>query len=156
MTPRPTGGRPSKLTPERRKRIMDAIRAGSPKMHAAAAAGVSRETLRTWERRGEQPDAPAEYRAFLADLREAEAAGIVAMAATVTAAARSDWRAAAWLLERRAPDEYGRRDRIEHSGRVDSEQTVRVDPGDPEVQAKARELAELLAAKGRGVDPDRP
>lgn len=146
---RRAGGRPSKLTPERRKRLLDAIRAGAPKTHAAAAAGIDRETLRRWERRAEEPNAPAEYVAFAADLHACEAEAFVTLTATVRQAARTDWRAAAWLLERRAPDEYGRRDRVEHSGRIDSDTTVRVDALDPDVAAAARNLADTIAHRRR-------
>lgn len=149
MTARRTGGRPSKLDAQRRERLINAIRAGAPKVHAAAAAGIDRETLRRWERRSEEPGAPAEYVAFAADLRAAEAEAFVALTATVRTSARTDWRAAAWLLERRAPDEYGRRDRVEHSGRIDSEQTVKVDALSGPVADAARGLADAIAAAQR-------
>lgn len=47
----------------------------------------------------------------------------------VTRAAREDvrqWGAAAWLLERRFPERWGRRDQVEHTGRGGGPIEVRV------------------------------
>lgn len=56
------------------------------------------------------------------------------------------------LLAARRPAVYGDAVKVTHGGRVDGTTTVRVDPADPEVAAKARELAQLLAQRGRGAD----
>lgn len=53
------------------------------------------------------------------------------------------------LLTAKRPQVYGDRVAVTHAGKVDSTQTVKVDPGDPDVAKAARDLAALLAEKGR-------
>ena len=48
------GGRPTKLTPEVRQKICDAVRAGNYLDTAAEFGGVDRSTLHRWLRRGER------------------------------------------------------------------------------------------------------
>lgn len=96
--------RPSKLTPEREQRLLAAIRAGSTYRAAAAAAGISEDTLARWVKRSA---ANAEA------LTRAEGESEVALVAIIRAAAPHDWRAAAHLLERRWPDSWGRREKLD-------------------------------------------
>lgn len=96
--------RPTKRTPERETRLLNAIRAGNTRRAACAYAGISDETLANWGRRSLD---------FLDSLTCAEAESEVALVAIVRTAATTDWRAAAHLLERRWPETWGRRDRVD-------------------------------------------
>jgi hypothetical protein len=107
--------RPSSLTAERREAVERALAQGAPLTVAAASAGVSPRTVSRWLAEGEvvrrdlvavpEPEDPAAGGA-LAD----DAVGIErALVGAVLTAAKSDWRAATWLLERRWPTRYARR-----------------------------------------------
>jgi len=94
-------GRPTKYTPESAKKITDAIRLGSTYHLACLYAGVDDHSLIRWRHR--HPD-------FDAAVREAEGAGAIGWLAKIERAANDgEWTAAAWKLERRYPQEYGRR-----------------------------------------------
>lgn len=97
-------GRPSKLTDPVRERIMNTIRCGGSFRMAALAAGIGETTFQRWKSKGEAWDAPPEYRRFFEELKQAEAEGNAARVAIVMKAARTDWKAAGWLLERRLPE----------------------------------------------------
>jgi len=93
-------GRPTKFTSERRDIILDTLRRGASLAAAAAAAGVNPDTVLNWRRA---------RAAFALQVDQAMAEGALrALDAIWTAAESGDWRAAAWLLERRYPEEYGR------------------------------------------------
>jgi hypothetical protein len=105
--------RPSSLTAERREAIETALARGAPLSVAAAAAGVSARSVSTWLRQGRvarrslsavpEPDEPAS-----GGVPGDDEAIQRALVGAVLAAARVDWRAAAWLLERRWPERYRR------------------------------------------------
>lgn len=103
-------GRPTKYRREIVDAIIAAIEAGATYDLAAAAAGISTDTLGRW--RKEKP-------LFAELMREAEGKGAVKLLRVIDTAAVDDWRAAAWKLERRYPREYGRTvQEQEHSGDV--------------------------------------
>lgn len=104
-------GRPCKLTPEVTQKICDAVRVGLPYADCAKLAGVSYEVIKVWRRRGEQGDEP--YATFLAALQAADAECIHAALKIVGGA--KEWQSKAWLLERRRPQDFGRR--VVHEGR---------------------------------------
>jgi len=100
-------GRPTKCTPEVRKRIVDMVKAGCYRQHACAAAGVSVGTFCRWMETNRSP-----YREFREAVLEAEALSIANLTMRVTKAAQDgDWKAALALLERKCPKEFGRKDR---------------------------------------------
>src|SRR5262245_40878255 len=103
--------RPTKYTPARVKAILTAVELGASYEHAAAAAGVHRDTLTEWRKR---------YPAFSDALTRAGARGVLACFGQLHSAAEQDWRAAAWILEHRFPEQYGRQGRlqVQHSGSV--------------------------------------
>jgi hypothetical protein len=97
-------GRPTKRTPQVEARLFDAIRAGNTIRAACHYAGIGVQTLADWQR----------FRDFREALEKAEADAEVRMVAEIAQAARGGtWQAAAWWLERRRPDDFGRRDRVD-------------------------------------------
>lgn len=109
-------GRPSLLTPERETRLLARIAEGLPLRQAANLAGMSYETLNRWRIQGEAKGAKPEFRHFWQSLRKAQALAMERLVSRIQKAARKDWKAAAWLLERRHADEFARPQRMEHSG----------------------------------------
>lgn len=94
-------GRPTKYTPATVKRIVDAIRVGATFEMACAYGGISHETFCEWRRK---------YPEFLEAVKAAEGAGVVTWLAVIEQAAKDGaWQAAAWKLERKYPQQYGRR-----------------------------------------------
>ena len=100
--------RPSKLTPETQKRIIDAIELGLPPEAAAAHAGIACSTFYKWTARGrEEDDGP--YAELVEALKSAEHKGEGSLALLVRRAAEVDWKAAMTYLERRWPQRWARR-----------------------------------------------
>jgi|DEB0MinimDraft_4_1074332.scaffolds.fasta_scaffold01490_6 transposase len=107
-------GRKSLLTPERQERIVNAIKAGNYSFVAAQLGGIGERTFYSWMERGEKGEEP--YAQFMQAVKEAETHAEARNIALVQRHAQSSWQAAAWYLERKAPDRWGRRERIEHTG----------------------------------------
>jgi len=104
----PDPGRPSKLTPAVQEKVVQALHIGNHRKHAAQFAGIDECTLRRWMARGKNPAEEA-YVAFRQAVEEAEAKAHVMAMGAIAKAARTDWRAAAWMLERRLPEHYAPR-----------------------------------------------
>lgn len=103
-------GRPPKYNEERVTTILNAISSGNTRKCAAGLAGVTETTLYEWA--GEYPE-------FSEALEKADAEAEQGMVSRVKAAADDGtWTAAAWWLERRRNEEWGRKDTVknEHSG----------------------------------------
>jgi hypothetical protein len=100
-------GRPTSLTPEVQAAIIAAISAGNYRSTAAAAAGVHRNRMAEWEKRGESGEEP--YASFACALQTAEAQAEVKLLAEIRSAqagvpgvSGADlWQAKAWVMERR-------------------------------------------------------
>ena len=93
-------GRPEKLSQHHLDRIALLLRSGCYIENAAACAGISRSTFYRWLRRGET-QARGKYRNFWDTVTVSLAICEVRHVSAIAAAAQTDWRAAAWLLERR-------------------------------------------------------
>lgn len=130
-------GRTSKLTKEVQQRITQAIRVGMTYERACAVAGICFQTYRNWQLRGER-EKSGMYFDFLEAVKKAEAeAELMHLSAILKASKGGDeirevrrtivdgqvvnevvslrptqaqWQASAWLLERRYPERYRRRD----------------------------------------------
>lgn len=117
--PKPKGRRP-KLNPEVAARIVKHVSEGCPFRDAAILSGIAESTFHDWRNRGEADEAAGKksrFSEFSEQLRAADAQLIQRSALVVVAAAKDDWRAASWLMERRRPKEYGRQDRNEIVGK---------------------------------------
>jgi transposase len=109
-------GRPDGLTPEVEKKILDAVRAGASMADAAGHAGVGERTVYDWLERAQQPKGPTKFSQFSQSLTRARADAKVGAIAAIRSAMPEDWRAALAFLERRHPQEWGRRTAHEVSG----------------------------------------
>jgi len=114
MTKKNRGGRRSKLTNTAIDVIAKGVRFGLTYEQAANAAGVSAATFYNWKKKAEDGD--PRFLEFLEALKQAEGEGEYLLAATIAQAAQLDpsqWRAAAFILERRFPERWGRVTRLE-------------------------------------------
>lgn len=108
----------SKYTPERVDKILKAIAVGATFGHACSYAGIDHDTFNNWRKR---------YSEFSDAVKEAEGKSVVGWLAKIEkAASDGNWTAAAWKLERRFPEEYGRKEKHEHSGEGGGPITFRV------------------------------
>jgi transposase len=112
-------GTTPKLTEELISAMSAAIRGGAYVETAAALCGISKDSLYRWLRQSEQAGAKAEFRALSDAVKKAMAEAELRDLAVIDKAAQEGvWTAAAWRLERKHPEKWGRQARvqIEHSG----------------------------------------
>ena len=107
----PRTGRPTKLTPEVQNAIVDAIRRGNYIETAATIAGISKDTLYKWLKRGNSCKKGV-FRDFSDAIKKAIAESEDHDITVINSAASMYWQAAAWRLERKFPDKWGRKDRV--------------------------------------------
>lgn len=126
------GGRPTKLNIDTHNKIISVIRAGNYIETAAAYAGIDKSTLYDWLKRGEREKqrvaqnprcnirkSEKPYVEFSNAVEKALAEAEVRDVAIIDKAAEDQWQAAAWRLERKFPDRWGRkRLDVEHSGEI--------------------------------------
>lgn len=102
-------GRPQTYNQERADRVCEAVRRGLTYKQAASYAGISYSTLNRWRIEGQQDDSASEFREFWKAFEQAGGeAAFRCLGYIDEAASRGDWKAAAWMLERRYPKEWGR------------------------------------------------
>ena len=104
-------GRPTKLTPDVQELIVDGINAGLTYGMSCARAGVNPATFYRWLEKGETAKSGA-FREFCDTVSRAKADSAMRLVSQITLQAPTDWRAAAFMLERRFPDDYGKRSEI--------------------------------------------
>lgn len=128
-------GRPTKKTEQRVEALLQSLRAGASRQRSAALAGIHRDTLHEWMK--QDP-------AFSDAIEKAEAFAEARFLSRVATAAENErsWQAAAWILERRFPNEWRKREGVEFSG-VNGQAIEVKTIGDP-----AEEQRRLAAALG--------
>jgi hypothetical protein len=111
---------------------------------AASTVGISKQTVYDWLARGAElegmedvPERDAIYLDFADAVSRAREQVVTIALAGILEHAKTDWRAAAWFLERSRPQEYGR--------------STRVDVGGIGADGSRTTLAELMASAG--TDP---
>lgn len=102
-------GRPFKLNDEIKQAILDNITAGNTLDRTAEASGTSVTAFYRWMKRGSEPGAAPELRDFVAAVKKAKAESETRCITIIANAAVMQWQAAAWLLERRFPNQYALR-----------------------------------------------
>jgi hypothetical protein len=119
------------MTAARVEAVLMGLRKGLSRTVAGQAAGVSKDSIRRWMERSAT---------FRADTEQAEAESQSMLVGIVLAAAAkklpNTWQAAAWLLERRWPEVYGQRSKVDIS---------------LDIAEAAREVAEEFGASQEAV-----
>ncbi len=121
-------GRPSKLTPELQRQICDLLRAGNYVETVCDYVGIEYKTYYNWRNRGErawQVDIEAGYVEFLHAVKKAVSEVEILTIADLRSGPMN-WQAKAWWLERRHPDRWGNRQKMEHTTPKDSPFTIEV------------------------------
>lgn len=91
-----------KMTPDRLKRIYEAIELGLPYKLAAQYGGITESSFHAWKAAAATETEPGPYTAFVQGIEAAEGRCAVRCMATIQQAAKKGhWQAAAWTLERR-------------------------------------------------------
>lgn len=110
-----------RLTPEVHEKVREALDAGAYQRDAATFAGISVRTFYAWLSRGREAAEAIErgdpvesvdrdLAAFLHMVEGSRVRVAVDLLRVVQDAARRDWRAAAWFLERSYPEQWGKRE----------------------------------------------
>ncbi|HEV2109222.1 MAG TPA: hypothetical protein VGR16_13245 [Thermomicrobiales bacterium] len=103
---------PTKFTPETMQAIFTGVRAGLSYRLAAEAAGIHYDTFNEWQQGRFPRGADRQLKAEFSDqLTRAKGQSAARLTALISNAATDDWRAAAWLLERRFPRDFACRRR---------------------------------------------
>ena len=113
---KPKIGRPTRLTAKVQEEFCKAIKLGLSINMAAAHAGIHAERIGTWLAKGAN-SARGGYRSFRVAYEKACSEFQSGHANQITkSAADGDWKASAWMLERRARADWGPVERKEISG----------------------------------------
>lgn len=140
----------TKCTPERVNIFVEAFKQGMSITQACTLAGVDRQTYYNWTKRGEAGEEP--YSSFSTAIKGATAYLESSMLEIIHAHAVDKWQAAAWVLERRLPEEWSRTSKHELTGKDGGPVTVQslaVDPRDLDadtLRALAKARQKRLAA----------
>ncbi|HHV62104.1 MAG TPA: hypothetical protein GXX51_05640 [Firmicutes bacterium] len=136
-------GRPTRLTPEMADKIANLISTGNYDVVVCGLVGIHPSTYYNWLSKGEKAKSGI-YREFFDKVKKAEAAREAKWVKDIEG--DPSWQSKAWLLERRYPDRWGRREvnvnmnqdvRVTTHHEYDVVHRVIMDP-------KARELARQL------------
>lgn len=140
-------GQPSKISKARIKRVSDAIRRGNTIVNSAVLGGISHQTHATWILRGAACKKMQEegqtlsaterlYAEYLDEVNAAKADYEQKLISRIEEAGKlpQQWQASAWLLERKNPKDWGRKDKmdVEHSGSITIDMRLSFDNDDEE------------------------
>jgi transposase-like protein len=99
----------SKFTEENRAAILRYLEAGNTVETACRMVGIHRSQLYRWLQRGEEARPGTTFRRFYDDVQAAEARAEVRAMTILQQGMRDDPKWAAWYLERRRPEQWGKR-----------------------------------------------
>lgn len=140
--------RPTKLNAEVQEAVCKALRAGNNRPAACAFGGITYQTLLNWSKRAEASlklledgetieDSEIPFVEFLEGVQKAEGLAQVEAVAVIQKAAREGvdgtWTAAAWWLERKFPDQWGRRERTDRREPIGDRIQINVSGPSPKV-----------------------
>lgn len=113
------GGRPTILNDELIQLAADAVKRLYYIDAVADYLQITRKNIYNWLQRGEDDidDESSIYRKFLLTLKKAQADAKMELLGKVADGQGANWQAKAWILERCFPREFGKRDKMELTGK---------------------------------------
>ncbi|MFA6728968.1 MAG: hypothetical protein WCS17_12265 [Prevotella sp.] len=140
--------RKTKLTPQLQEQIGNNITLGMPLKFAAEAVGITEQTFYNWLKRGET-ESKGQFFEFNEHVKECQAKAVQLHLKLITkAASEGSWQASAWILERRHPSEFGRREKIELDAKMKHEVNNPAEMTEEELQQAINNELAKLTSKG--------
>jgi len=122
MTAKRPVGRPSKLTEDTKKKLEQALIACCTIAEACAYADIAPTTWKAWMERAradEEQGKETEYTSFMSQITRAIEKSKPRLIMLLNKHAEKDYRANLAILERRFPDDWGKRESIKIDSKVD-------------------------------------
>lgn len=151
-------GRPKKEPDIIGKKIFAALKDGAQITNACQIAGISYRAYRNWMIKGEAGD--PSYTAFYQAATKAIAEAELGLVRNIKLASKDDWRAAAWMLERRHSESWANTQRIQLEATKEVEKQVSLFLqkilGDADIPAeiKQRMLSHACDLESSQEDPE--
>jgi hypothetical protein len=140
----------TKYTPKVHKIIVDTVKKGNSLRDAGLLAGLGKETLETWLYNAKtMPEKYPHFVKLAADIDQARAERRIKAVENIVTVGDSQqagtWQANAWFLERTDPENWGRKDKIEHVNETPRTQVNTVVLIDADARETARDLLKRVA-----------
>lgn len=103
----------TKLTPELQENFCKAIENGDSILGACGYVGITERTYYNWMDRAAEAKTRTKFVKFKECVDKAKAKALHNFEQVITHASTEHWQAEAWMLERRHPNLYGKREKIE-------------------------------------------
>lgn len=103
----------TKLTPELQEKFCNAIENGDSILGACGYVGITERTYYNWMDRAAEAKTRTKYVKFKECVDKSKAKALHNYEQVITNASMEHWQAAAWMLERRHPELYAKKDKIE-------------------------------------------
>lgn len=100
-----------KLNQELQTNLCNYIKKGIPIIYSCQLVGITRATYYNWYDKGTSAKS-GKFKEFVKAVEQAKAVAIAEAVQTILTASEKDWKAAAWYLERIAPNEFTKKDNI--------------------------------------------
>ena len=103
----------TKLTPQLQEEFCKAIENGASILGACGHVGITEKTYYNWIHRAEESKTRTKFVKFKECVDTSKEKALFNFEQVIVAASMEHWQAAAWMLERRYPNMYGKTDKIE-------------------------------------------
>ena len=116
--------RKPKLTEKMIETAEKLIAAGNYQRHVAQYLGIDESTWYRWLQKGERAQQNSLYSKLYKAVKKAEAEAVARNVTIIQKAAQDTWQAAAWWLERKCPEEWGKKNKLDVQ--ADGEFTLKI------------------------------
>lgn len=153
-------GRKTKLTPELTTKICDMLEKGMPIKLTCGAVGINDASFYGWMQKGEKGN--KEYVEFFSRVNQSKAKAVEKYLDRLdNYAANGSVYATTWFLERRCPEEFGRRENLNIKSKNENENTnvnANIDIQAPEEieQAILNKLSRIRGRQNSNPAPEEP